>query len=231
MKHLQRDMDDLKKDILAMGTMVEDAVRKAIIALHERRGEVAREVIDGDDRIDQWEVQVEEECLKMLALHQPVAGDLRFITAVLKINNDLERMGDLAVNIAERAAFLASAPPVRMSHQLKAMTDAAMRMVRESLDAFVARDTQAARRICLEDQEVDQYHRQIMTDLQNMMKTNPETIERAMQLSSVSQRLERIADHATNIAEDIVYMADGEIIRHRKDKAAKPSPRKTKGAS
>lgn len=229
-KHLERDMENLKKDVLAMGGMVEEAVRRAIVALHERRGEVAADVIQGDDRIDQWEVHVEEECLKILALHRPVAADLRFIAAVLKINNDLERMGDLAVNIAERAAFLASAPPVRMAHQLKIMTDVAMRMVRESLDAFVQRDAQAARRICLEDQEVDRCHREIIMDLRHMMMSNPDTIERATHLFSVSQHLERIADHATNIAEDVVYMVDGEIIRHRRDASAPPeASRKVRG--
>lgn len=212
--HLARDMEKLKKDLLTMGAMVEEAIYEAVTALRDRRPEVARDVIEGDDRIDRWEVEVEEECLKILALHQPVAKDLRFIASVMKINSDLERMGDLAVNIAERAAFLASLPPIPVPHQLGPMAEAAMRMARESLDAFVNCDSETARRICKADDEVDGYNREVIHELQELMERHPETIPRATHLFSVSRQLERIADHATNIAEDVVYMVEGEIIRH-----------------
>ena len=215
--HLQRDLEKLKKDILTMGAMVEDAVRKSIASLHERRGDLAREIIQGDTRIDRFEVDVEEQCLKILALHQPVAEDLRFIAAVIKMNSDLERMADLAVNIAERASVLASEPPVRIPEGLRAMTAAAMAMVRDSLDAFVNRDAARAREICTRDEQVDQYNRDIIDGLQKMMEADHTTIRRNMHLFSAVRHLERIADHATNIAEDVVYLVEGEIIRHKSE--------------
>jgi phosphate transport system protein len=216
--HLHRDLEKLKKDILTMGAMVESAVRKSIAALHEHRTSLAQEVIDGDERIDRWENDVEEQCLKILALHQPVAEDLRFIAAVIKMNSDLERMGDLAVNIAEQALFLASEPPLPVPATLTAMSEAAMRMARESLDAFVNRNTSAARAICAQDDEVDQYNRDIIVELKRLMEADPGTIGGRMRLFSVSRQLERIADHATNIAEDVVYLVEGEIIRHRSER-------------
>jgi phosphate transport system protein len=214
-KHLQIEIERLKKRLLAVGGEVVDAIQKALLALEARRAEIAAQVMQGDGRIDRGEVEIEEECLKLLALYQPVAEDLRFIAAVMKINNDLERMGDEAVNIAEHAAFLAQAEPIPMPPQLSMITTAAMRMVRESLDAFVNSDVQAARRICAEDDEVDQLNREIISSVWATMKQDPQTIERATHLFSVSRHLERIADHATNIAEDVVYMVEGKIIRHR----------------
>jgi len=214
-KHLQIEIERLKKRLLAVGGEVVDAIQKALLALEARRAEIAAQVMQGDGRIDRGEVEIEEECLKLLALYQPVAEDLRFIAAVMKINNDLERMGDEAVNIAEHAAFLAQAEPIPMPRQLTMITAAAMRMVQESLDAFVNSDVQEARRICAEDDEVDQLNREIISSVWATMKQDPQTIERATHLFSVSRHLERIADHATNIAEDVVYMVEGKIIRHR----------------
>lgn len=214
-KHLQIEIERLKKRLLAIGALVTDAIQKALAALEERRAEIASQVIDGDRRIDRGEVEIEEECLKLLALYQPVAEDLRFIAAVMKINNDLERMGDEAVNIAEHAAFLAGADPIPLPPHLKDMTAAAMRMVQESLDAFVNGDVRAARLICAEDDEVDELNREIIEAVWKLMQRDPQTIERATHLFSVSRHLERIADHATNIAEDVVYMVEGKIIRHR----------------
>jgi phosphate transport system protein len=213
--HLHRDLERLKKDILTMGGMVEDAIRKSIATLHDRHASLAEEVIAGDSRIDRFEVDIEEHCLKILALHQPVAEDLRFIAAVIKMNNDLERMGDLAVNIAERAHSLAEEPGVPVPDRLRAMTDETMRMVRESLDAFVNRDVRRAREICGRDDVVDEYNREIIGDLQRLMLSDPHLIIPAMHLFSASRHLERIADHATNIAEDVVYLVEGEIVRHR----------------
>ena len=213
-KHLQIEIERLKKRLLAIGASVVEAIQKALLALEARRGEIAEQVIAGDQEVDQNEVQIEEECLKLLALYQPVADDLRFITAVMKINNDLERIADEAVNIAEHAAFLARTGPVPVPPQLGEITRAAMRMVRESLDAFVAGDVGEALRIRDEDDEVDRLTREIIQEVWKLMRKDPETIERATHLISVSRHLERIADHATNIAEDVVYMVDGRIIRH-----------------
>ena len=213
-KHLHIEIERLKRRVLGVGATVVEAIQKALLSLEARRGEIAKEVIAGDEKVDHDEVELEEECLKLLALYQPVAEDLRFITAVMKINNDLERMGDEAVNIAEHAAFLSRNEPVPVPPQMSEITRAAMRMVRESLDAFVASDVQEALRICAEDDEVDRLNREIIQAVWKMMQKDPQTIERATHLFSVSRHLERIADHATNIAEDVVYMVEGRIIRH-----------------
>ena len=214
-RHLEIEIRKLKKRILTVGEVVVEAIQTALQALGERRAELARDVIEGDRRIDRAEVEVEEECLKLLALYQPVAADLRFIAAVMKINNDMERMGDESANIAEHALFLAGQDPLPVPPRLKDLSEAAMRMVRESLAAFVKGDVAAARRICAEDDEADQYNRDVINAVWKMMQANPQTVERATHLFSVSRHLERIADHATNIAEDVVYMVEGKIIRHR----------------
>jgi len=197
-----------------MGEAVVEAIQKALRALQERDEGLAREVLEGDRRIDSAEVEVEEECLKLLALYQPVAEDLRFIAAVMKINSDMERMGDEAANIAGHALFLAGQDPIPMHPRLKELSETSMRMVRESLAAFVKGDVDAARHICAEDDEADQYNREVINAVWKMMSAEPETVERATHLFSVSRHLERIADHATNIAEDVVYMVEGKIIRH-----------------
>jgi phosphate transport system protein len=214
-RHLRTDLERLGKDLLTEGAIVEAAVRKAIQSLIERRPALAREVIEGDRDIDQREVEIEEECLKMLALHQPVATDLRFITACLKINNDLERVGDLAVNIAERAASLAEFSPIPPPRDLRAMMEQTTRMLREALDAFVNEDGERARAVCLQDDQVDLYNRQNIVETVANMKAQPEAIDRHLQFVTVSRNLERIADHATNIAEDVLYLVQGEIVRHK----------------
>src|SRR3990170_237718 len=173
-KHLQIEIEKLKKRLLAIGEIVVEAILKALTALQERQAEAAQEVIKGDRRIDRAEVAVEEECLKILALHQPVAEDLRFIAAVMKINNDLERMGDEAVNIAEHASFLARNARIPVPPQFQAITTAAMRMVSESLDAFVQGNTTNARRICAEDDEVDQLNQEIINAVWSMMQDDPD---------------------------------------------------------
>jgi phosphate transport system protein len=213
-KHLEHDLERLEKEILSMGAMVEDAIHKAIRSLTQRDPELAREVVAGDDTIDRKELEVEDLCLKMLALHQPVAGDLRHIVAVLKVNNDLERMGDLAQNIGERARDLASLEPLRVDLDLTRMVETVRRMVAQSLDALVRQDPALARRVCAQDDEVDECQRQAFRVLTAAMKADTSTIERAVQMLSVSRHLERIADSATNIAEDVVFMVEGEIIRH-----------------
>lgn len=216
MKHLQRDLERLKKDLLTMGSMVEESTNKAITALLDRRPELAQEVSRGDDRIDRKEVEIEEEALKVLALHQPVASDLRFVISVLKVNNDLERMGDLASNIADRADFLCGQPPIQVPLDFGIMGQKVRRMVRDALDSLVNLDTRLARQVCREDSEVDELHRGMFDKLQAVMYRDSSTIERAVHTISASRNLERIADLTTNIAEDVVFLVEGELIRHRK---------------
>lgn len=214
-KHLQRDLDSLQRDLLALAASVEEALHKAIRALEERQPALARQVIDGDKVIDAEENHVEDECLKLLALHQPVAVDLRRIAGALKINAELERMGDLAEDIAERALHLSSLPPISMPMKLQRMTDLTSSMVRQALDAFVNLDARLARTVCRLDDEVDRYNSEIIDEIIAMMKKSPEMVEPGLSFFSATRHLERIADHATNIAEDVVYMVEGEIIRHR----------------
>jgi len=212
--HLQKDLEHLNKELLILSSMVEDATNKAILALVDRRLELARQVMREDDRINTREVLIEEECLKMLALHQPVAADLRFIVAVLKVNNDLERMGDLAVNIAERAAYLATRDPLQVSLDFPKMAEGVREMVRESLDSLTNMNPRLARHVLTMDDEIDEANRGMFEILQDLMHRDPSTIERAVHMLSASRYLERIADLATNIAQDVVYIAEGRLIRH-----------------
>lgn len=214
-KHLRRDLDRLAESILTMGAVVERAVLEAMRSLVERRPEVAAEVLRGDDSIDAREIEIEEECLKILALHQPVAADLRFVVTALKVNNDLERIGDLAAHIAERAAFLTRESPLPDEIDLTPMVESVRRMLRESLDALVRRDSVVARRVLARDAEVDRMHRALFEPIYQLMRSDPVAVERAVHILSVSRNLERIADHAANIAEDVVFLVEGEIIRHR----------------
>jgi phosphate transport system protein len=216
-KHLQRDLDSLQRDMMAMASLVELNIHKAIRALVERNIEMAREVIRGESQIDDEENHIDEECLKMLALHQPVAIDLRRITAAMMIVVDLERMGDLSEEIAERAIQLARPPLFPIPERLQRMTDLTTTMVRQSLDSFVGLDVHLARVVHRLDDEVDRYNEQIIKELVQTMKSSPEMIEAGLSLFSATRHLERIADHATNIAEDVIYLVEGEIVRHRPD--------------
>ena len=214
-KHLLRDLDGLKKELLISGSMVEEAVNQSIDALVNRRMKLAKEVIEGDLQINQRENKIEEECLKLLALHQPVAGDLRFIITVLKVNNDLERIGDLAVNIAERALYLSNNEPLKVVLNFLRMAEGSRVMVQKSLDALIEMDAKLARTVLTMDDEIDDLNREMFTKLQNVMRESPDSIDRAVHALSVSRYLERIADLSTNIAEDVVFMVEGELIRHR----------------
>jgi phosphate transport system protein len=214
-KHLERDLKYLQQDVLKLAGEVEEAITKAIRALQERNAPLAREAISGDDRIDLLDNRIEEECLKVLALHQPVAVDLRRIAAILKIDSDLERMGDLAVNMAERAVRLAELPPISVPNKLQRMTNATTEMVRQSLEAFFTLDARLARRVCGCDDDVDRLNAEIIQELIEIMRIAPETIEPALSLFSAIRHLERIADHATNIAEGVIYLVEGVIVRHR----------------
>jgi phosphate transport system protein len=214
-KHFQRDLDALQRDLITLASGVEDQIHKAIRALRDRQPSLARQVIDGDDAIDDEENHIEEECLKLLALHQPVAVDLRRITAALKINSELERMADLAEDIAERALHLAQLPEIFLPPKLERMTDLTTSMVRQSLDAFVNLDVRLARTVCRLDDEVDRFNHEIIEELIHAMERTPSMVEAGLSFFSATRHLERIADHATNIAEDVVYLVEGEIVRHR----------------
>ena len=212
---LHHEMDRLKKSILTLGAAVEDGLRQAVKALQEKDEKIAQTVIESDHEIDTMEVDLEEECLKLLALHQPVATDLRFIVAVLKINNDLERIGDLAVNIAERARFLAYKPPVTVSLDFSSMADAVQKMLKKSLDALVNMDEKLACEVIDTDDQVDSMNRNMYQQIQKAVADKPDQIESLIHLLSTSRHLERIADQTTNIAEDVIYMIQGKIVRHK----------------
>jgi phosphate transport system protein len=200
--------------VLSLASAVEELVEKSIRALFDSDVELARALMESDTSIDLEETVIEEECLKILALHQPVAIDLRRVAIIVKINSDLERMADLAVNIAERALSLAELQPVAVPSTFRRMTDLTITMVRDSLDAFVNLDVTLAKRVCRLDDEVDRYNREIIDQVSEQMKSAPAQVEPGLQLFSAARHLERIADHATNIAEDVVYLVEGKIIRH-----------------
>jgi len=214
--HLNRDLDKLQKRILSLAGDVEAFVEKTISALFNRDADLARQLMDGDSAIDAEENLIEEDCLKILALHQPVAIDLRRVATILKINSDLERMADLAGNIAERVNSLSRLEsPVPIPAGLRTMADLASSMTRDALDAFVNLDASAAKRVCRMDDSLDRYNTEIILEVIEYMKKSPENVEPGLNLFSVVRQLERIGDHATNIAEDVVYLVEGSIIRHR----------------
>jgi phosphate transport system protein len=212
--HLQREIQNLKKSILSLSAEVEERVWKAVKSMQDRNPKLAQTVIDGDIEIDRKEVEVEEECLKILALYQPVAIDLRFIVAVLKINNDLERIGDLAANIAKRSAYLSAHERIDVPFDFNAMAQKAQWMLRKSLDALVNMDVELARQVCAADDEVDKTNRDMYEWVKGEIRSNPEHLDRLLALFRIARHLERIADAATNIAEDVIYMAEGDIVRH-----------------
>jgi len=214
-KHLQRDLDHLNTELLKISSMVEEMIDKATQALIERRHELADEVVGSDEYVDQLEVHVEEDCLKMLALHQPVAVDLRRIATVMKVNNDLERIADLAVSIAQRAKAMDEFPAFPIPDQLPSIVALSTQMVRGAMDAFVNMDVGSARRIMALDATVDQLNRDIIVELQITMQKKPQLVAAALHCFSAVRHVERIADHATNIAEDVVYLVEGDIVRHR----------------
>jgi phosphate transport system protein len=214
-KYLERDLSRLQRDILAQAGAVEEAIHKAIRSLQQRDASLARQVIEGESEIDLEENNLEEECLKILALYQPCAIDLRRVASALLINVDLERMGDLAEDIAERALVLARPPHIPIPSRLQLMTDVTTGMVRQSLDAFVNMDSRLARTVCRLDDEVDGHNAEIIAELITSMRTSPTLVEPCLSLFSATRQLERIADHATNIAENVIYLIEGEIVRHR----------------
>ncbi len=216
-RHIERQIEHLKERILRVGTLVEEAISRSISAVINRDVPLAQRVMASDEAIDRMEVEVEEECLKILALYQPVAADLRFVVAVLKINNDLERMGDLAKNIAKRVAQLEDAGPLDLPPEIRTMAALAEEMVRECLAAVVDGDPVLARRVREQDDAVDAQRQRVRKRLLDGIKAGPDRVEALLRLNSITKHIERIADMATNVAEDVIYMVEGEIVRHRAD--------------
>jgi phosphate transport system protein len=215
-RHFLREIEKLKQAILAVGATVAEALRLAVKALEDGDVALAAQVIAGDEEIDRLEVDTEEECLKILALHQPVAADLRFIISVLKINNELERIGDLATSIAKRAVLLAQAEKVENPFDLRPMIKATRNMLHDSLEALVNLDSQLAYKVREADDIIDAANAEVHRRAQELMRQNPERIESLISFLSISRHLERMADHATNIAEEVLYLIEGQIVRHRK---------------
>jgi phosphate transport system protein len=213
-RHFHDELDGLKQTLLAMGAMVEDQIRRVMRALVERDEALARDVIERDREVNVYDVEIDEKCVELLALYQPTAGDLRFITTAMKIVTDLERIGDQAVNIAQRAIELNQEPQLKPYIDLPRMADKAQQMVKDALDSFVSRDTTLAREVCGRDNEVDALKEQIFRELLTYMMADPKTIARAIRLILVSRFFERVADHATNIAEMVIYMVESKMVRH-----------------
>ena len=213
----QKELEELKKNLLKMATLVEEAINNAVQSLVKRDSEMAQKAFEAEDRINTMDITINTECLNFLALRQPMATDLRFITSALKIITDLERMGDQAVNIAERAISLNREPQLKPYIDIPRMAEIAQSMVKDVLDAFVNRDSKLARSVCERDDLVDGLNDQVVRELLTYMTSDPKTTKSAMHLMIVSRCLERIADHATNIAEDVIFIVDALMIKHHAD--------------
>ena len=223
--HFQQELSRLKEDLLKMAGLAEQAINNAVDALVRRNTALAEKTITEDEKINQMEIKIDEHCLRLLALHQPMAADLRFITSAMRINTELERIGDQAVNIAERVIALNQEPQLKPYIDLPRMAEITQSMVKDVLDAFVNRDPQLARSVCERDDQVDALNDQVFRELLTYMISDPQTITRAVHLILVSRCLERIADHATNIAEGVIFMVKALVIKHRADqKEENPQP-------
>jgi len=216
-KRYEEELKKLRDDILYMGGLVEDQIHKAVSSLVDRDSRLAEMIIERDHEVNRLDVDIDDLCIRLLALRQPAARDLRFITTALKITTDLERIGDMAVNICERALELNCEPQLKPYIDIPRMAQISQRMIRESLDAFVREDTDLALKVCKDDQEVDDLNSQVFRETVSFMIEDPHTINRAMKVGFVSKYLERIADHATNIAEMVIFMVKGKSIRHIKE--------------
>ncbi len=213
--HLNSELEKLKEQLLYLGSLAENSIRKAGLALKRMDPQLAREVIVFDNQIDLREVEIEEECLKILALHTPVANDLRFVIASLKINNDLERISDLGVNIAERVVYLSRHENVPVPFDFEKMWTISLRMLKNSLDAFVHGNVVLARQVCEDDDSVDMINKAMYHTVYEGIKKNPAQVESFIHYLSISRHLERVADYATNISEEVIYMIEGKIVRHQ----------------
>ena len=215
--HFQEQLEELKQNLLKMATLVEGTIHEAVHSLVQRDSDLAEETFKREKQINDMELAIDEMCLKLLALRQPMAVDLRFITSAMKIITDLERMGDQAVNIAERAISLNQEPQLKPYIDIPRMAEITESMVKDVLDAFVNRDPRLARSVCERDDLVDGLNDQVVRELLTYMMSDPKTIPRAVHLMIVCRCLERIADHATNIAEDVIFMVDALVIKHHAD--------------
>jgi len=215
--HFQKELEALKENLLKMAAVVEEAIRNSVQSLVKRDSDLARKAFEVEDRINKMELTIDDMCLKLLALRQPMATDLRFITSAMKITTDLERMGDQAVNISERALSLNQEPQIKPYIDIPRMAEIAQSMVKDVLDAFVNRDPKLARSVCARDDVVDGLNDQVVRELTTYMVSDPKTITRSVHLMIVARCLERIADHATNIAEDVIFMVDALVIKHHAD--------------
>jgi phosphate transport system protein len=213
-EHFQKELQKLNDLILKMGGRVEKSIFNSVEALKKNNPKLAKEVMKADDTIDQVELEVDDLCLELLATQQPMAVDLRFITTGMRIGSDLERIGDLAVDIAQRAEELASQPLLKPLEDIPKMAELAEKMVHKALDSFVKRDAGLARSLWQDEEKADGYRDLVHDELVDIMTRDPSTTSRALPLILISRHLERIADHATNIAEDVVYMVEGKVIKH-----------------
>jgi len=213
-RHFDEELKDLKEKLLRMAGLAEDSIAKAVKAIKDRDEALVRQVFEQEEKINLIEIEIDEVCLRLLALRQPMAGDLRFITSAMKIGSELERIGDQSVNIAERTIELLKVPPLKPLIDIPHMAGLAQAMVVDSINAFINRDADLARRICERDDEVDQINHQVFRELLTYMMEDPATISRAVELILIGRHLERIADHATNIGEDVIYLVKGKSIKH-----------------
>ena len=214
-RHFDEELSDLKKEILCMGSLVQDSIHKAVDALKEMSSEKAKQEIAEDRQVDELELKIEEKCLDLLALRQPMAADLRFIVMAMKMTTDLERIADLSVDIAQRVLELAGKPLLKPLTDIPKMTALCRQMIEDVINAFIKKDMELAKKVILTDSEVDALKHHIQTELiYEYMAKDPSTAPRAMPLLLASRHLERICDHLTNIAEDVIYIHTGRIVRH-----------------
>jgi phosphate transport system protein len=221
-RHFDQDLQQLKEKLLTMGSLTETMIHSAIKALVDRKAELVQDVYRHENEVNSLQIEVDDRCLKMIALHQPAASDLRFITAAMKINADLERIADQAVNISQTTEYLLQEPQLKPLIDVPRMAEIAKKMLKDALDSFVERDENLARSVLVRDDEVDELKQQLFRELLTYMISDPSTIKRGIDLILVSRNLERIADHATNIAEDVIFVVAGKDIRH--GAGSRPSP-------
>ncbi len=220
-RHFDLDLQQLKERLLTMGSLAETMIHIAIKGLVDRKAELAQDVYRHEKDVNQLQIEVDDRCLKMIALHQPTASDLRFITAAMKINSDLERIADQAVNICQTTEYLLQEPQLKPLIDVPRMAEIAKKMLKDALDSFVEKDENLARSVLTRDDQVDELKDQVFRELLTYMISDPSSIRRAIDLILISRNLERIADHATNIAEDVVFVVAGKDIRHRSEQTAK----------
>lgn len=216
-RHFDQDLQQLKEKLLTMGSLAETMIHLAVKALVDRKGELVKDVYRQEKEVNALQIEVDDRCIKMIALHQPAASDLRFITAAMKINADLERIADQAVNISETTEYLLQEPQLKPLIDVPRMAEIAKKMLKDALDSFVSKDENLARAVLVRDDQVDELKEQVFRELLTYMISDPSTIKRALALILISRNLERIADHATNIAEDVIFVVAGKDIRHHSE--------------